>query len=304
MEDFWRCSDHNLQCFCRRWCAVRAALEAVELVVLLWCREVARSCPGAGILLHEEGSTLDLKEAVLAPVLAPGVAHDPVETLLGVGAPAHHGDAVVRLSADGGDDATCVVQEGHCIDIAGNGPSAEDLLHHGIPALDGSIFRNGCIGVAGEANASFAKGATGSLDILCRASEICLLAEAAADVRGASEVRLACGIGETTSSLVTDVLDPLIRGIRLTTVAGASVAAIHQMLHRKLDVHTLRATGNLDTVRKCRDTSLCPARAAVLRNVLIHRNGEVALAILVAPGEAGWEATLRGAESLMGGGSR
>eukprot|EP00405_Crypthecodinium_cohnii_P004239 CAMPEP_0194771490 /NCGR_PEP_ID=MMETSP0323_2-20130528/49376_1 /TAXON_ID=2866 ORGANISM="Crypthecodinium cohnii, Strain Seligo" /NCGR_SAMPLE_ID=MMETSP0323_2 /ASSEMBLY_ACC=CAM_ASM_000346 /LENGTH=113 /DNA_ID=CAMNT_0039705609 /DNA_START=182 /DNA_END=520 /DNA_ORIENTATION=+ len=85
--------------------AVVAALVAVNrLVVQLLGGEALDRGPRA-LLLQVKGTLGDTNEAHLAPVLTPGVADDPIEALVGVGAPADDGDDVVDVAAPLVDDA-------------------------------------------------------------------------------------------------------------------------------------------------------------------------------------------------------
>ena len=60
----------------------RHLLVAVHVILLLWGREGAWSCPAAWLLLNGDSTALHEGEALLAPVLAPGVADNPIEALL------------------------------------------------------------------------------------------------------------------------------------------------------------------------------------------------------------------------------
>merc|ERR1719261_227588 len=115
--------------------AVLAALEAVDLVAVLDRGEAAGHGPGARVLEVQlaEGHA---DVAHLAPVLAPGVAHDPVLALSRVCAPAHDADDVVHTLAGERGHARGVVEDRAGVDAARDGAAREDLLLHGVGAVD------------------------------------------------------------------------------------------------------------------------------------------------------------------------
>mmetsp|Transcript_1066 Transcript_1066/g.2851 ORF Transcript_1066/g.2851 Transcript_1066/m.2851 type:complete len:218 (+) Transcript_1066:42-695(+) len=110
--------------------AVAAVLEAVDLVLLLGRRVVLDGGPRA-LLLDLQAPKRDADVAHLAPVLAPGVPHDPV-LLVVLLAPAHDGDDVVdRLQEPFvHGNAALVLEDGRRVDAARNGPARVDLLLH------------------------------------------------------------------------------------------------------------------------------------------------------------------------------
>mmetsp|Transcript_50512 Transcript_50512/g.132837 ORF Transcript_50512/g.132837 Transcript_50512/m.132837 type:complete len:202 (+) Transcript_50512:798-1403(+) len=71
----------------------------------------------------------------------------------------------------------------------------------------------------------------------------------------------------------------------------AVVDAIEQMLNGKVDVRALPLPDDLDAVRKRRQSTVRPTRAAILREVLVPHHGAIALVkatVEVAPIEA-WQ---------------
>ena len=124
----------NSQSSLRR--AVRAVGEAVHLVAQLGRREVERNRPAARRGVEPERATRHAHVAHFAPVLAPGVPHDPVQPAISVCAPPHDGNRVVSRVAFVGDDAARVVQYWIRINVARDGPAAEELLLHGRGAND------------------------------------------------------------------------------------------------------------------------------------------------------------------------
>jgi hypothetical protein len=121
-------------------------------------------------------------------------------------------------------------------------------------------------------------------------------AEALLGLRRACHVWLSSLIADTSASLLGDAVDPLVGAVDGASMAAANAAAVEDVLDSQVDVDTLALAGNLDTIAEGRDSTMSPARAAVLRNVLIAAHGAHAL---VAPRECGWIA-LWGSEHLMG----
>jgi len=72
-------------------------------------------------------------------------------------------------------------------------------------------------------------------------------------------------------------------------VATAHVSAIQDVLHRQVNLNAFALLSNFDAVTEGRHTAMCPARATILRNVLVQGLGAIALAVDVAPIVAGWE---------------
>merc|ERR1712190_414127 len=65
-----------------RGLAIRTIFKTMKLVVLFWGRKIFRDSPCTTVFLHIEGTALHVEITLVAPVLAPRVANDPVETLL------------------------------------------------------------------------------------------------------------------------------------------------------------------------------------------------------------------------------
>ena len=100
------------------------------------------------------------------------------------------------------------------------------------------------------------------------AGRIDMLAEAFLTLRTARQVRQA-GIERNVPS----VLDELIgtRVVATMTTSRHFRAAIQNELDREINLFTLSLTGDLDSVRKGRNRAMSPARATILREVLIQR---------------------------------
>merc|ERR1711907_74038 len=101
-----------------------------------------------------------MEKPLLSPILTPRVPHDPVQPLLWIRTPPNNGDTVICLAAHCGHNASCVFAKRVCIHIANNWATLVDLLHHRVPPPNGSIFSNGCVGVACEAHTRLAKRGT------------------------------------------------------------------------------------------------------------------------------------------------
>ena len=80
-------------------------------------------------------------------------------------------------------------------------------------------------------------------------------------------------------------MEPLVRSVDGAAVARADVAAVQDVLDGDVDVDALAASCNLNSVAERRDGAVCPAAAAVLRDVLVTGHGAVVDTILVAPVE-------------------
>ena len=97
-----------------------------------------------------------------------------------------------------------------------------------------------------------------------------------------------CQIGQTgVERDISGVLDELIRCRVVTPMArtGNLGSAIENELDRKVNLFTLSLAGNLDAIGESRDGTMSPARATILRQMLVQRMGEVGLAIDVSPSE-------------------
>mmetsp|Transcript_88232 Transcript_88232/g.156426 ORF Transcript_88232/g.156426 Transcript_88232/m.156426 type:complete len:228 (-) Transcript_88232:298-981(-) len=201
------------------------------------------------------------------------------------------------------NDAGLVVQKWVGVNAAGDRTTVEDLLHHGVSPADGAVLGNGGVREAAEASAVsalFVEAAAGASCVEGRARGVHMRAEAFLGVAGACKVRLGGLVADAGASLRGDVVNPLVRAINGTSVAGANSTAIQQVLHRQVDVYAHSFASNLDTVAQCGDCTVSPAGTAVLRDVLVPGHSAVALAILVAPGEL--RRHLPGLEKLVGAG--
>merc|ERR1719313_579005 len=282
----WHSDNHSLLGL-----AIVTSLMAVDLVVLLCCCVAARDSPGAlGLNLERSEGNPDVTH--LTPVLTPRVTHNPV-ALVGflVLSPTNNRNDMVNASASIRDNALLEVEEWHSIDSTGNWASVVDFLHHGILAGDGAIVRNGDVRVAAEASAAttfLVKAATSSGNVQRIAGEVGVRAEAFLGLRGAGEVWVGSLVAHTSACLLRDLMDPLVCTVNGSSMARANTSTVEDMLDGKVDIDALGPTGNLDTISKGGDCSMSPARATVLRNVLVTAHCAIALAILVAPGELSW----------------
>mmetsp|Transcript_11730 Transcript_11730/g.26759 ORF Transcript_11730/g.26759 Transcript_11730/m.26759 type:complete len:287 (-) Transcript_11730:227-1087(-) len=275
-------SHHKVQVSCRL--AVVAALVAVNLVAVLRGREGAGHGPRA-LILDKERALGHPDIAHLTPVLAPRVAHNPVEALRRVRAPADNGDDVIDALAHGLDDALLVVEERLGVDAARDGPALVDLLHHGISPADGAVVGDRGVGVVGEASAGatlLGEAAAGACDVHRLAGGVHIGAEALLRVVGAGKVGLG-GLVADARAFLRDRVQPLVRAVDGSPVAGADTAAVQEVLDSEVNVDALALAGNLDAIAQGREGPMRPARATVLGDVLVPRHRAVAHAVLVAP---------------------
>mmetsp|Transcript_80414 Transcript_80414/g.127006 ORF Transcript_80414/g.127006 Transcript_80414/m.127006 type:complete len:381 (-) Transcript_80414:46-1188(-) len=272
---------------------------AVHLVVILGRREGSGHGPGA-LVLQQQGALGHPEVAHLAPVLAPGVAHDPVHAVLGISAPADHRDHVVHALALGLDDARLVVQQGIGINAAADGSAVEDLLHHGVGTRNGAVVCDGGVGVVAQAGAwatLLGEAAAGASHVFRLAGGVHMRAEALRGIGRAGDIGI-LGLIADSCALLGEFLQPLVRAIHSAALAAANTSAVQQVLHRQVDVHAVALARDLDAIAQCRDGAVGPAAAAVLRNVLVARHRAVVPAALVAPGEIRWH--LHGLQELVG----
>lgn len=131
-------------------------------------------------------------------------------------------------------DASRVLLDGRCIDGARDGAPVEELLHHRLVAADAPVIRDRRVRVTREPDALFAKGAAGTRNVLWGASPVVSGAEPLLALLGAREVGVGAEVRDTRTRLA-QLVQPLVRAVERTAVAGASVAAIEQVLDRELD---------------------------------------------------------------------
>ena len=107
---------------------------------------------------------------------------------------------------------------------------------------------------------------------------------------------------------VSSVLDELIRRRVVTTVARAGnfSSAVENELDGEIDLLPFALPSNFDAISQSRNGTVRPARATVLRQVLIETVGEVVGAVDVAPCKTFWESSLadvlvrQSAENVLG----
>merc|ERR1719231_617982 len=261
--------------------AVLAALVAREVGLRVVLDHGERA-----LLLDEQGAELDAHVAHLAPELAPRVAHDPV----GI-APAHDGDNVVDALALVVGDAAGVFEDGAGVDAARDGAALVDLLLHGVLARDGAVLRDGDVGVLAEADALALgrEGGARARDVLGLAGPVARAAQALLGLRGARDVGLRGLVRDARAGLLRDLVEPLVRAVDGAAVARVDVGAVQDMLDGDVDVDALGTARDLDAVAERRDGAVRPARAAVLRDVLVAAHGAKVGAVDVAPVPLGGE---------------
>ena len=220
---------------------------------------------GGGVLNSElVGSTLQKEEAVVGPVVAPGVTDDPVLLALVGLAVSYHGDlVVVRLVGavvnEDGDLGRGVphleppVHERGGVQGACNGTTCSDLLHHGSLPSEGGVLRDLEGRVVGDGGAPLSGHA-----VLAGVDVGALIAGALGDV-------VLAGVrGET--GLV---------GVLVDGCGEASSAAVGKAVHSGLDGELNIGPGTLahdaDPVSNRRRARHRPAAAAVRRDVLVDR---------------------------------
>ena len=276
--------------------AVIAVLMARLVVVLAISGELPRDRPCAVILEHEcVAAAQDPEEARLTPVLAPGVAHLPVRhhlvlpilvVLLHLLAPTHDGHHVVHhpvLVAVLGvflQDAALVVVE--CVGrrhTARDGPALDDLGHDSLLAHDDAVFGHGGVGVMrqrGARAAALIESGACARNVHRLACRVDMLAPARGRFGAACEVRVGRGIRD-----VTIALDPLVHAQRVASMARTRIAAaVQNVLDRQVDIRSPSAPLDLDPVAKRRKGRVRPARAAVLRNMLVQDGRQPARSLL------------------------
>mmetsp|Transcript_9221 Transcript_9221/g.25800 ORF Transcript_9221/g.25800 Transcript_9221/m.25800 type:complete len:218 (-) Transcript_9221:18-671(-) len=116
-----------------------------------------------------------------------------------------------------------------------------------------------------------------------RASGVHVATEPLFGILGACEVGLRCFRADASV-----LVDPLIRSILVAAIAGSSRAAIQKVLNGRIDINSFAAPCNLHPVCKGRCSSMSPAGATILGDVLITAHGAVIDTILVAPSEVIW----------------
>ena len=210
------------------------------------------------VLVH-----LQPRPAVLAPVLAPAVAADPV-LLAVLLAPADHRDRVLQrrraalVLVDAALVGKQVVGDG---DGAGDRTAREDLLHHVLFSAHGTEFLHVVLGV-----------------VLNRVARRVVTA-----ITANVEVRALVVVGSVThAALVRDthLLHHLVGRQHVSSMAaGGSVGAVHNHLGRQL----LGGPGSLghqtQTIGNGGGGGESPARSTVLRKVLVLGDGHVGHAV-------------------------
>merc|ERR1712176_1630312 len=99
--------------------AIVTSFVAMHLVVPLRCSEILHGGPHALLLNHQ--STLgDPHITHLAPILPPGIAHDPIHAVFLIVAPTNNGDDMIDALTLVLDDSRLVIQKWICIDATGD----------------------------------------------------------------------------------------------------------------------------------------------------------------------------------------
>mmetsp|Transcript_93000 Transcript_93000/g.248919 ORF Transcript_93000/g.248919 Transcript_93000/m.248919 type:complete len:327 (-) Transcript_93000:39-1019(-) len=259
---------------------------AMDLVVLLSSGVVLHNCPVASVL-HSQRPECNTNIPHLPPELTPRVTHDPVPAGLLISPPSHHRNDVVNRRAAVLNHSRLVVQQRAGVNPAGNRATVVDLLHHRVLPLDRPVVRNCHIREVSKpaARASLrgkATASTSNIDGL--AARIHVRAESLLGVRRASLVGVRCLVAQTVA--IRRLLgQPLVHRASRSTIAASGIGAVQNVLHRQIDVDALASTSDLHTISKSRHSPVSPARATVLRNVLVPTHRAVVHSVLVAPSE-------------------
>mmetsp|Transcript_5023 Transcript_5023/g.14230 ORF Transcript_5023/g.14230 Transcript_5023/m.14230 type:complete len:275 (-) Transcript_5023:7-831(-) len=158
--------------------------------------------------------------------------------------------------------------------------------------LDPAILNNGRVRIARQALAVAAtvrEGGARAGDVHRRATPIQVGADAVLALARARHVWLRGLIAHATAGGVRQRLEPDVRRRDPASVAGAQGIgnAVEEMLHGEVDVDAVASARDLDAVRERGQRAVGPARAAVLRYMLVPAHGAVAAlprdALEVAP---------------------
>jgi hypothetical protein len=211
------------------------------------------------------------EETLFSPVIAPRVSNNPILlTILFAPADDRH-DVVLHPKTRVAGDATGIIMKLVTVKTASNRTALNDLLHHVlltgyctvlINLVDTILGRNGARLVGAAISAHFHGGA-----LLAIGVSDCLVNRA---------------------GLISDLVlaHPPECSERVTTVAAErGVLTRDKHLGSNIDVRPGRLSRDFNAVREDRRGCVSPARAAVLRNVLVADVGQVVPSIDIRPGE-------------------
>ena len=209
----------------------------------------------------------DAEPAILAPVRAPAVADDPVGRLrLLVHAPSRdfHGVLAQPLALAAREDAARVVQEGlRHVHHAADGAAREDLGLHVRRALHVAVLAHLHAAVVLHGEARLARPA-----VLAAVDGRAVLVDGLVHRAGLVGDAVAVGVG--------------IHAVGKAALARAAARAVDHFLLGEVDRRPLALPHQVDSVRQRRGRSLRPARAAVVRDVLVLVPRRVVVALDVA----------------------
>jgi hypothetical protein len=215
----------------------------------------------------------DLEVASVTPVGTPGVSNPPVFGTV-FDTPADDRDGVIDFVGGGinMDDTTRVVEDVRSIDTAGDGSSLVELIHDGHLIVSNRAVLTDGVGVPSVRNgASFTRITVFAKDIFAAFKTVGV---------ATSLIRRA---GFVSNTILVDVV---VCSERVTTIATEiRVLTRDENLRSKVNVRPSTLSHDLNTIRESRCSSEGPARAAIVRNVLVSTHSEVVGSIDITPEE-------------------
>lgn len=231
---------------------------------------------------------LHAKETHFAPIFTPTVTNNPVGHLFFfIEAPANNANFVCNLSSGVfiSKDSALVVQNRLTVDASDNRASMENLSLHFEDPLDLTIFSYFHFGVLVQSHTLTTFSA---VSITCAANVLGLTSV----ILGKLAAMAFNGIGRASLVNLTGFERNPARSGNPGECgkAGAAVAracdftaAIQNILDGNMDFGAFVTALNLDAVCQGRHRAVCPARSAVLGDVLVEDTGEIRDAVNVAP---------------------
>lgn len=227
----------------------------------------------------------------LSPVFSPAVANNPVVAASRfIESPSDNRDDVIdRTGFRGIKNTTLVVQKRLSINTTSDRSTSIDLSHHVLHAGHATVFGNGHVReeINVDALATVAgEGGAGTANVFLGAGPVTIRAKTFGGFAGAGSVLLAGVVWD-----VARFMDELVGTQSRSSVAGTSdfVTTVQNVLDGEIDINSLAVTGNLDTIGQSRQSTMGPAGATVLWDVLVQVLGEERGTVDVLPGEALWE---------------
>mmetsp|Transcript_27737 Transcript_27737/g.40992 ORF Transcript_27737/g.40992 Transcript_27737/m.40992 type:complete len:265 (-) Transcript_27737:329-1123(-) len=219
-------------------------------------------------------SHFDVNVSGIAPVLTPRVANDPIRnTGFVVFAPSDDGNDVVDTLVKEAvipDDSSVVLEDWFCVDASRDRSAGVYFCFYFVDiVVNVSVLGNGHVWKVVNlrtSSTSTGKSATRTTGINLATRGIHMLAEPLGRFLRASNVRLT-RIKRNKASL----LNEMVRSRSGATMAGTGnvTSAVEDELNGQVDVVSLALSGDFHTVGQRREGSVCPARSAVLGNVLV-----------------------------------